>query len=365
MTTAAIISYFMLFFALIGAADRAIGCRFGPGKAFEKGFSAVGTLMLAMIGPFALAPLIAKYLAPALSPLCSRIGIDPSIIAGLFIANDSGGWPLALALAEDEAVGRLSGSVMGSTMGCAVMFAFPMTFALCPKEKKPLAAKGLAIGLSTVPVACFVSGLLFGIPLPALFSNLLPLIVFAAFFVVGLCFFERATVKIVTAFGVLLTAVLTAALAAAMVVKATGIEIPDFGSFDEAMEIIGGIAVFLCGAFTLLWFLERFAGRLFAKIGRAAGMDEVSVMGILTSAVNAIPMFGMLGDMNDRGVVVNAAFLVPASFLLGDHLAFQLTADPTTAVPLIVGKLAGGIAAVALAMGMTKSGKDGGKRSAA
>ena len=45
MSIGDIITYIMLFFALIGAADRAIGCKFGPGKSFEKGFEATGALL--------------------------------------------------------------------------------------------------------------------------------------------------------------------------------------------------------------------------------------------------------------------------------------------------------------------------------
>ena len=83
-------------------------------------------------------------------------------------------------------------------------------------------------------------------------------------------------------------------------------------------------------------------------------MDRASVMGLITSSVNAIPTFGMMRNMNDRGVVVNAAYIVPASFMIGDHLAFQLTVDVTTAVPFLAGKLAGGAAAIALACLMTR-----------
>ncbi len=361
MNVGSIITYVMLGFALIGAADRAIGCRFGPGKAFERGFEAAGPLILAMIGPFAAAPLIARVLAPRLAPVCSALGIDPSVIAGLLIANDSGGWPLALALAQDETIGRFTGSVMGSTMGCAVMFAFPAGFAMTPKEKRPLVAKGLAVGLITVPLTCFVSGLCFRIGILPLLRNLLPLILFAGFFAVGLLFFEKVTIRIVSAIGVGLTFILTLALAAAVVIKVMGWEVEGLGTFDDGLLIIGEITIFLCGAFTLLFFLKTFCGRFFGRIGKAAGMDETSILGIITTSINAIPMFGMTKDMNDRGVVVNVAYLVPASFLLGDHLAFQLTVDPSTAVPFLVGKLAGGIAAVALAMVMTRKRGTGGQ----
>ena len=84
-------------------------------------------------------------------------------------------------------------------------------------------------------------------------------------------------------------------------------------------------------------------------------MDEASVMGLITSSVNAIPTFGMMRNMNERGVVANAAFIVPASFVFGDHLAFMLTVDTTTAVPFLVGKLIGGAAAVILAVLTTRN----------
>ena len=358
MTIGDIITYIMLAFALIGAADRAIGCKFGPGKSFEKGFEATGALILAMIGPITIAPLIAKYFAPVLSPMCETLGIDPSIVAGLFLANDSGGWPLALALAEDPMIGKFNGSVVGSTMGCAIMFAFPMGFALCPKEKRALVAKGLTIGIITIPIACFVSGLFFGIGIFKLLVNLLPLIVFAGIFIIGLVFFEKITIKIVTWFGYILTAILTIALAAAMVIKVMGFEVENVGSFDEGMLVIGGIAIFLCGAFTILFFLEKYCAKFFARIGKKMGMDEDSILGLLTTSVNAIPMFGMTNKMNDRGVVVNMAYLVPASFIIGDHLAFQAAVDSSTTLPFIVGKLAGGIVAVVIAMFMTREKKN-------
>ena len=360
MSIGDIITYIMLFFALIGAADRAIGSKFGPGKYFEKGFEATGALILAMVGPVFIAPLIAEYVKPLLEPLFLSIGIDPSIIAGLFLANDSGGWYLAMDLASDELIGKFSGSLVGSVMGCCIMFAFPMSFSIIPKERHPLVAKGLTIGLITIPVSCFVGGIFFGINILKLLLNLLPLILFAGIFIVGLKFFESITIKIVTVMGYVITGIITVALAIAMVKKVVDPApelVADLGAFDETMLVIGGIAIFLCGAFTLLFFLQKFFGKYFDKLGRKMGMEEQSIVGMLTTMVNAIPMFGMAKDMNDRGVVVNIAFLVPASFMLGDHLAFQAAVDTSVVVPFIIGKLAGGVLAVVLAMLLTKDTK--------
>ena len=61
--------------------------------------------------------------------------------------------------------------------------------------------------------------------------------------------------------------------------------------------------------------------------------------------------------MNERGKVVNIAFAVSAAFVFGDHLGFTAGFAPEMIGPMIVGKLAGGISAVAVAMLLTR--KDG------
>ena len=115
-----IITCIMLVFALIGAADRCLGCRFGPGKSFEEGFSTMGPLVLAMVGINTVVPLISKYLSPVLAPMCASVGLDPSFVAGILLANDCGGWPLALALGQDELIAKFMGSIFGSVMGCTL-----------------------------------------------------------------------------------------------------------------------------------------------------------------------------------------------------------------------------------------------------
>lgn len=358
MTIGDIITYIMLAFAVIGGVDRAFGSRLGPGQAFERGLESMGALVLAMLGPMALAPLLAEYLTPVLGPVLGAVGIDPSMVAGLFLSNDGGGWPLALELAQDEQVGKFAGSIVGAVMGCTIVGAFPMCFLLAPREKLPLVAKGLTVGIITIPVSCFVGGLCFGLPLGTLLINLLPEILLSGLIVVGLLFCEKITVKIVTIFGYVMTAVVTLALVASMVIKMLGLNVPNVVSFDECLGVIGSIAIFLCGAFTLLFFVEKLCGQLFDKIGRKTGMEGQSILGLLTTAVNAIPMFSMTKQMSDRGVIMNIAFSIPAAYLIGDHLAFQTSVDATTVVPTLVGKAAGGVLAVLLALWMTRPKKD-------
>lgn len=61
----------------------------------------------------------------------------------------------------------------------------------------------------------------------------------------------------------------------------------------------------------------------------------------------------MMGEMDRRGKVVNVAFAVSAAFVFGDHLGFTAGFDSTMIFPMIVGKLVGGVTAVAVAMLIT------------
>ena len=53
------------------------------------------------------------------------------------------------------------------------------------------------------------------------------------------------------------------------------------------------------------------------------------------------------------GKIVNIAFSVPAAFVFGDHLGFTAGFAPEMIGPMIVGKLVGGVSAIAVAMWLT------------
>lgn len=75
---------------------------------------------------------------------------------------------------------------------------------------------------------------------------------------------------------------------------------------------------------------------------------------MLASLANSIPMFGMMKDMDARGKIVNVAFAVSAAFVFGDHLGFTAGYAPKMLVPVIVGKLTGGVTAVCAALLLTR-----------
>lgn len=354
MTFGEIMTYIMLFFAVIGCIDKAFGSKLKIGDWFEKALMTSGTLILAMVGPIALAPLLSSVLSPIITPVCTAVGIDPSVTAGLLLPVDSGGWSLATELTQDTVVGKFSGAVIGGMMGATITGSLPVCFMLCPKEKIPCMAKGLSIGFISVPIGCLIGGLCLGLNLFTILINMLPLVLISALLVVGLTFFERITIKLVSGFGYCITALVTLALGVTMVFKVFKIETEMLESFDNCLTIIGGIVIFLCGAFVLLDIVQRLFKKPFEKLGKKIGLDEFSIIGILTMAVNVIPVFTIVKKLSDRGLIICMAFMVCGAFVVGDHLAFQTTVDTTVALPMVLGKLGGGIFAAVIAYIITR-----------
>ena len=72
-------------------------------------------------------------------------------------------------------------------------------------------------------------------------------------------------------------------------------------------------------------------------------------------------VFSAVERMNPKGVVLNAAFAVSASFALGSHLAFTMAYGSPYLWPMIIGKFISGVCAVAVALLLYKEKKGANK----
>ena len=89
------------------------------------------------------------------------------------------------------------------------------------------------------------------------------------------------------------------------------------------------------------------------RLGRLLGVNDVAAAGLVASLANSIATFGLVKDMDNRGKVVNIAFAVSAAFVFGDHLGFTAGFAPEMLPAMIIGKLAGGVSAIAVALWLT------------
>ncbi len=346
----------MAGFALLGALDRILGNRFGLGKEFEEGILAMGSLALAMVGIVSLAPVLAAVLKPVVVPIFGLLGADPAMFAGTILACDMGGGSLAMEMTSDPQAALLGGVINGSMLGATLVFTIPVAMGILRVEDRPAMAKGILCGIVTVPVGVLVGGLTAGFGLGMVLRNLIPIVLIGALIALGLWRVEGAMVRGFTVFGKIVVTVVTIGLAAAIVEALTGfVLIPGMAPISEGFETVGIIAILLAGAFPLVAVLTRLLRKPLMSVGGWLGINDAAAAGLIASLANSIATFGLVKDMNPRGKVVNIAFAVSAAFVFGDHLGYTAGFAPKMIVPMILGKLSGGISAIAVALWLTRN----------
>ena len=331
----------MAAFAVLGALDRIFGNRVGLGPEFENGILSLGSLALSMVGIISLAPVLAGLLRPVVVPVYRVLGADPAMFAGTILANDMGGAPLAKELAGSPEAAKLGGLLVGAMLGATVV-------------DRPALAKGVLSGIVTIPVGVLVGGLVAGFPILMVLRNLIPIVLIALLIALGLWKWEGGMIRGFAVFGKIIVAIITIGLAAALVESLTGLVlIPGMAPISEGLSIVGDIALVLAGAFPLVWAITKVFRKPLMKLGSLLGMNDTAAAGLIASLANSIAMFGMVKDMDQRGKVINVAFAVSAAFVFGDHLGFTAGFDPEMLVPVILGKLVGGVTAIFVAMAIT------------
>lgn len=355
MSVHEIIIWVMAVFAVLGAVDRIAGNRLGLAKEFEEGILTMGSLALAMIGVITLAPVLAALLKPVIVPVYRFLGADPAMFAGTILACDMGGGSLARELTTDPQAALLGGVLTGSMLGATVVFTIPVAMGILQEQDRSFMAKGILCGIVTIPVGVLVGGLVAGFSLGMVLRNLVPIVLIAALIALGLWRFEKAMIKGFGIFGKLIIGLVTVGLAAAIVEALTGFSlIPGMNPIENGFHTVGEIAIVLSGAFPLVVVLTRLLRRPLLKLGRLLGINDTAAGGLVASLANSIATFGLFKQMDDRGKVVNVAFAVSAAFVFGDHLGFTAGFAPELLPAMILGKLAGGISAVAVALLLTK-----------
>ncbi|MGQ4224813.1 ethanolamine utilization protein EutH [Enterococcus mundtii] len=348
-----IIMYIMVLFMVIGGIDKCIGNKLGLGEQFEEGLMAMGSLALSMVGIITLAPILATVLSPIVVPVYEFLGADPSMFATTLLANDMGGFALAQQMAHDPQAGLFAGAILGAMMGPTLVFTIPVALGIIEKEDQQYLATGVLSGIITIPLGLLAGGLVAGMPMSMILPNLLPIVIVAALIIVGLWLAPQGMIKGFNVFGKGVVIVAIAGLVIGAIQQLVDITlIPGIAPVTEGIEVVGDIALTLAGAFCLVAVITRVFNKPLMKLGKVLGMNEIAAAGMVANLANNIPMFQMLKDMDRRGKIINVAFAVSASFILGDHLGFTAGVAKEMIFPMMVGKIVGGITAIFVAVFM-------------
>lgn len=350
MNANTIIVYAMVFFALLGAADRITGNRLKLGENFEEGVKTIGTLTITTAGILILAPALGDVLKPVLTPFCRIIHVDPAVLVGILIDMDIGGAPLAKALAFDEEGFILGGILTASMMGAAITFTIPVGMELAKEEYRGIISRGIMIGIITVPIGVIIGGFVAGISFSRILPNIVIILIISVIMIIGIMIFEKTMVKIFVFLGRVILAASIFGIGIGIISEFTVFH-PFRNAMDleEAIAIIGNVAMILGGAYVLVALIRKFFQRPLSFCGRLIGINDTSAAGFIVTLANNIPLFKMIEDMDEKGAVMNIAFAVSGAFTFGDHMGFAAGYAPEAVAAMAAGKLTAAIAAGVLA----------------
>lgn len=346
-----LLTYIILIFSILGGIDRILNNRFGLGKEFEKGFMLFGSMALSMIGMIIIAPLIAEWGKPFFNMVSNILHIDPSVIPASLFANDMGGASLASQISGDKLLGTYNGLVVASMMGCTISFTIPVALSMVSQEQHKEVLQGILCGIITIPLGCFVSGLICKINIVTLLLNLLPLAVFSGLIAFGLIRFPETCVKIFSIFGYIIKIIITIGLVLGIVRFLTGYQVFEgLETIEEGTRICMNAAIVMTGAFPLMHVISKILSKPLKKISGYMGINQVSAVGFISSLATSMTTFGLMDKMDKKGVMLNSAFAVSAAFTFAGHLAFTMAFDGSFVLPVIAGKLISGFAALIVAV---------------
>lgn len=343
--------YIMVVFSVFAGIDKILNNRFGLGEKFDEGFKALGGLALTVIGIYSLSPIIAKGLTPVLYPLANLVHTDPSVFIGSILAPDLGGYPTSIAIATKQAVGEFNGLILSSMLGTTISFTIPVAVGLISKDDFVFFAKGVLAGIMTIPLGMLVGGFMLKVDFLDIIFSLLPVLIFSLLVVLGLLKAQEKMIRIFNFLGKFIIGVSTFGLIISTISFIFGVElIKGLIPLEEGAVLVVKIGIILSGAYPMFYFLSTKLHKYLSKIGDTLALDQYSILGIVSSLANCIPMLGVYDKMNEKGKITNAAFAVSGAFTFGGQLGYISSVSPNSVNPFIASKLVAGFSAILVAI---------------
>lgn len=345
-----IVLFIMVIFSIIAGIDKILGNRHGLGERFEEGFKSMGALAITMVGIISLSPVISQLVMPILSPLSKLTGADPSVFVSSILATDMGGYSTSAAIARSLKMAEYSGLILASMLGATVSFTMPIALNLVSKEDFPFFTKGVLVGIITIPIGMIVGGLVMGIPIKEIWVNLIPVIILSLLIALGLFKFQDITIRAFNLLGKGIMVISLLGLLLSIIDAILGIKIiPSMASFEEGITIVGKIGIVLSGAYPMFYLVqEKFKAKL-SKISERLGMNQFSILGLISSLANCVPMLAIYDKMDDKGKIINGAFVVSGAFVFGGQLGFVSGISKPIVGPFILAKLSASLSSIFLA----------------
>lgn len=344
--------------ALIGALDCVFGNRLKLGDKFQEGFLCMGPTALSMVGIICLAPLLGRICGAAVAPAFRAFGIDPAMF-GCILANNMGGYPLAITMADGRELGLYSGLIVSSTLGATIVYTIPVALGLIPRKNQDDFAMGVMIGLVTIPIGSAAGGLAMGLEPGVLLRNTVPVALISALVIAGFLILKSRVVRGFMHFAAFLRVITILSLGAAAFGYIAHVPlVKGLDPIEEALAVVADMCVVQLGSIPLAYLFIDLMKRPLAAAGRLLRINDVAVAAFPISCVNVMSVFMLVKDMDRRGIVLSAAWYTNTICILTAHYAYTQSMDTSMVGPMMAAKLTGGVLAVVLACFMTKNMKE-------
>lgn len=352
-----IITYILAFGVLLGGIDLLLGNKKGYGNRMEEGFLFMGPTALSMVGMLCLIPVISKGLQTFVVPFFHILNLDPAILGG-FLAIDMGGYQLAKSLELNQTIGTYAGIVISATFGCTLIFTIPVGMGIVKQEDRKIFAKGILIGLITLPVGLLLGGISCGLDFFTVFKESIPIFILSIVLGIGLIQIPKVIMKGFLAFSFGIKFIIQIGMILGAFTYLTNIQvIKGLAPIDDALRVVGSIGITMLGSLPIAELLQRVLKKPFLWIGNKVGMNEISVAGLLIGSVSVMPQLAMIKDMDQVGKLVNVAFAVCAASTFAAHIGFTMSQEPNAVTSLLIGKLTGALVAAIVAVIVSKKQK--------
>lgn len=349
-----VIMWIMAVCALIGGLDCILGSRFGLGKKFEDGFRLMGPTALSMAGIICLVPIFADLLSGRIASILAPLGIDPAMFGSL-IAIDMGGYQLAHELALDVRAANFAGLIAAATLGCSISFTIPIGMGMLESSARRDFARGTLFGLISLPAALLIGGLMCGMSFMQTLMQSLPVILLSAVVLLGLWKKQDITIRCFSVFaGIIRIAAILGLMLGAFTYMTDAVLLPGLAPLEDAMDVVVSIGIVMLGSLPFAQILQWLLKKPLEWFGQKTGLNSASAAGLLIGMVSVLPAIALVKDMDRRGRIVNAAFMVCAASCFAAHLGFTAGVNPSLLPALIISKLVGGAAGVIIALAATK-----------
>lgn len=375
------ILYIIMACCVAGGLAKAFKEDSGLAHSFDEGLSTMATMFIPIVGLMVSVPYIKIGVEKIFGNLFSMFGADPVIAAAMIMPPDCGSYALAMQIGQTNEIIIIVLAV-GFMCASTIAFNIPIGLSILDKKDYKYLALGAMSGFLSIPFGVFTSYLVafftnptirttlstvgnpdyeLNLSMLMIFQNLIPIVVVCLLLALGLKLFPNGMIKGFMYFGKGLTAILTIVVVASIVQHYTGIFSKIFGSWgfdpilaDEnevfrSIELLGSIAMMLCGAFPMVYLIRKYFKKPLEKLGLIAGLDSAGSAGLVACMANGLAIFGLVKDMNPKSKVISMAFLVCGGYCLGDFIAFNVNFQPNLVVAIFVGQIVGGLIGIIFA----------------